>query len=256
MPRFDGKVAIVTGAGSGIGRATAELLAASGASVVVAERTHAGAETVRRIEAQGGSALDVPTNVADEQSVRSMVARAAERFGRIDILVNNAAVFVLRGVEEATVEDWREILDVNVMGPAIVSKHVIPHLKKAGGGAIVNLASISSFIAQPNFATYNTTKTAILGLTRCMALDLGPHGIRVNAVCPGAVWTPIVERLTREKGLDRKGADADPQWGGMHMLRRVADPIEIARAIAFLASEEASFITAESMMVDGGYVAQ
>ncbi|HUE12814.1 MAG TPA: SDR family oxidoreductase, partial [Planctomycetaceae bacterium] len=104
--------------------------------------------------------------------------------------------------------------------------------------------------------TYNTTKTAILGMTRCMALDLAPDNIRVNAVCPGAVWTPIVIELAGQKGLDRKAADADPEWGAAHMIKRVADPREIANAILFLASDEASFVTAESLMVDGGYVAR
>ena len=125
-----------------------------------------------------------------------------------------------------------------------------------GYRAIVNLGSISSFIAQPQFVTYNTTKTAILGLTRCLALDLAPDNIRVNAVCPGAVWTPIVMELTAQEGMDRKAADASPQWGGAHMIKRIADPREIANAILFLASSDASFVTAESLMVDGGYVAQ
>src|SRR5262249_49908256 len=116
--------------------------------------------------------------------------------------------------------------------------------------------SISSFIAQPHFVTYNATKAAIANMTRCMALDLAPDNIRVNAVCPGTVWTPIVERLTREAGLDRAAADAHPQWGGSHMIQRLAEPREIAQAILFLASDEASFITAANLMVDGGYTAK
>jgi dihydroanticapsin dehydrogenase len=129
-------------------------------------------------------------------------------------------------------------------------------MRKLGGGAIVNLGSISSFIAQPQFVTYNATKAAIANMTRCMALDLAPDNIRVNAVCPGAVWTPIVQRLTREEGLDRAAADRDPGWGGAHMIQRIAEPSEIAAAIAFLASDDASFITAECLMVDGGYIAR
>jgi dihydroanticapsin dehydrogenase len=164
-------------------------------------------------------------------------------------------VFVLRGLE-ARPEEWRQVLDVNVMGPALVAKHVVPHLRKAGGGAIVNLASISSFIAQPHFLTYNASKAAIANMTRCMALDLAADHIRVNSVCPGAVWTQIVERITREAGLDRAAADAHPDWGGAHMIRRIAEPREIANAILFLASDEASFITAENLMVDGGYTAK
>ena len=256
MVRLAGKVAIITGAGSGIGRATAELFAEEGAAVVVAERDAAtGEDAARQIAARGGRALFVPTDVAVEDDARRLAAEAARAFGRIHILVNNAAVFVLRGIE-ATPEDWRQILDVNVMGPALVAKHVVPEMRKAGGGAIVNLGSISSFIAQPNYVTYNATKAAIANMTRCMAMDLAPDRIRVNAVGPGAVWTPIVQRITREQGLDRDAADAHPDWGGAHMLRRIAEPREIACAILFLASDEASFITGANLMVDGGYTAK
>jgi dihydroanticapsin dehydrogenase len=197
----------------------------------------------------------VATDVANEASVEQMVKEAVRVFGRINILVNNAAVFVLRGIE-ATPEEWRRILDVNVMGPGLIAKHVVPEMQRAGGGAIVNLGSISSFIAQPHFVTYNATKAAVSSMTRCMALDLAPDNIRVNAVCPGTVWTDIVQRKTREAGMDRAAADAAPNWGGAHMIKRIAEPREIAHAILFLASDEASFITAENMMVDGGYTAQ
>jgi NAD(P)-dependent dehydrogenase (short-subunit alcohol dehydrogenase family) len=256
MKRFEGKVAIVTGGGSGIGRATCLRFAEEGAAVAVAEIDETSGNSVTaEISRSGGKALFVRTDISDEKSVRAAVSRVAEAFGRIDILVNNAAVFVLKGID-ATVEDWRKILDVNVMGPALMSKHVVPVMRKTGGGAIVNLGSISSFIGQPQFVTYNTTKSALLGMTRCMALDLAPENIRVNAVCPGSVWTPQVERMATEQGLDRTAADADPQWGGAHMLKRLADPREIANAILFLASDDASFMTAESMMVDGGYIHQ
>src|SRR5262245_15471779 len=256
MDRLRDKVAVVTGGGAGIGRATCELFAEEGAAVVVAERDPAtGRDAAERIKHKGGRAHFVPTDVADEESVRRMVAEAVKTFGRINILVNNAAVFVLRGIE-ATPAEWRQILDVNVMGPALCAKHVVPELRKAGGGAIVNLSSISSFIAQPNFWTYNASKAAAANLTRCMALDLAKDNIRVNAVAPGAVWTQIVQRLTREAGMDRAAADKDPGWGGAHMIARIAEPREIAYAILFLASDEASFVTAENLMVDGGYTAR
>ncbi len=148
------------------------------------------------------------------------------------------------------------MLDVNVMGPALVAKHVVPAIRKAGGGAIVNLASISSFIAQPNFVTYNTTKAAILGMTRCMAMDLVADNIRVNSVCPGVVWTQIVERQAAAMGLDRAAADIHPQWAGAQLIQRCAEPREIAHAILFLASDDASFITGSHLMVDGGYTAK
>src|SRR5712692_3636270 len=243
MNRFADKVVIVTGGGNGIGKATCERFAEEGASVVIAERDEAaGRETASKI---GGNALFVRTDVADEASIKHMVAEAVRAFGKINILVNNAAVFVLRGIE-ATPEEWRQVMDVNVMGPALVAKHVVPQMRKAGGGVIVNLASMSSFIAQPNFWTYNASKAAIANLTRCMALDLAPDNIRVNAVAPGTVWTQIVERLSRERGLDRAAAEKDPNFGGSHMIQRLAEPREIAYAILFLASDEASFITAEN----------
>ena len=256
MDRLKNKVAIVTGGGSGIGRATCERFAEEGASVVIAERDEAsGKDTAALITKKGAKALFVRTDVADEASIQNMVAAAVHAFGTINVLVNNAAVFVLRGIE-ATPEEWRQILDVNVMGPALVAKHVVPEMRKAGGGAIVNLSSISSFIAQPNYWTYNSSKAAIANLTRCMALDLAPFNIRVNAVAPGTIWTPIVQRLAREKGMDRAAADKDPAWGGGHMIPRLGEPREIANAILFLASEDASFITGENLMVDAGYTAK
>jgi dihydroanticapsin dehydrogenase len=256
MNRLKDKVAVVTGGGAGIGRATCELFAEEGAAVVVAEKNpEGGEETAKRIKARGGQAHFVATDVADEKSVQRMTAEAVRAFGRINILVNNAAIFVLRGID-ATPEEWRQVLDVNVMGPALVAKHVVPEMRKVKGGAIVNLASISSFIAQPKYVTYNASKAAVATMTKCMALDLADDRIRVNAVGPGAVWTQIVERLTREAGMDRAAADADPGWGGAHILKRIAEPREIAYAILFLASDEASFITGEILMVDGGYTAK
>lgn len=256
MQRLKEKVAVVTGGGTGIGQAVSQLFAEEGAAVVIAEINRETAEaTARGINERGGRALAIVTDVSDEASVRQMVAEAVKAFGKINLLVNNAATFVFRGIE-ATPEEWRKVLDVNVMGPALVAKHVVPEIRKQGGGAIVNIGSMSSFIAQPNFVTYNTSKAAIANMTRCMALDLAPDNIRVNAVCPGTVWTPQVQRMCHERGLSREQADKDPFFGGGHMITRIAEPAEIARAVLFLASDEASFITAENLMVDGGYTAK
>ena len=256
MDRLKDKVAVITGGGGGIGRATSELFAEEGAIVVVAERHEAsGRDVARQITDRGGRALFVQTDVGQEASIQQMAAATEKAFGRIDILVNNAAVFVLKGID-ASVEEWREILDINVIGPALCAKHCVPLMRRGGGGSIVNLASISSVIAQKQMVTYNATKAAIANMTRCMAMDLAPDNIRVNAVGPGAVWTQIVERLTSEAGMDRKAADADLGWGGAHLLKRIADPREIAFPILFLASDEASFVTGSLLMADGGYTAQ
>lgn len=255
MARIPGKVAIVTGGADGIGRATSLRFAQEGAAVVIADINRPlGETTEREIIDKGGRALFVETDVASESSIESMVVQAVRRFGKIDFLINNAAVFVLRGID-ATIEEWQRILEVNVVGTALVTKHVVPHIKAVGGGSIVNLGSISSFIAQPEFVTYNATKAAVATMTRCMALDLAPFRIRVNAVCPGTIWTQIVDRLTREKGMDRAAADADPAWGGACMLKRIADPSEVASVILFLVSDDASYVTGAHLMVDGGYTA-
>jgi NAD(P)-dependent dehydrogenase (short-subunit alcohol dehydrogenase family) len=255
MGRLKNKVAVITGGGAGIGRATCELFAEEGAAIVVAERDDTtGNDVAKGIQSRGGRAVFVPTDVADEASIQGMAAAAESAFGRIDILVNNAAVFVLKGID-ASVTEWREILDVNVIGPALCAKHCVPIMRRGGGGSIVNLASISSVIAQPQMVTYNTTKAAIANMTRCMAMDLAPDNIRVNAVGPGTVWTQIVERLTSEAGMDRAAADACSQWGGRQLIKRIAEPREIAYPILFLASDEASFITGSLLMADGGYTA-
>jgi NAD(P)-dependent dehydrogenase (short-subunit alcohol dehydrogenase family) len=256
MNRLKGKVAVVTGAGAGIGRATAELFIEEGAAVVIAERDEStGSDAADLFKRAGGKALFVRTDVSDEASVKHMAAEAVSNFGAIHVLVNNAAIFILKGID-ATPEEWRPMLDINIMGPALVAKHVVPAIRAAGGGSIVNLASISSFIAQPNYVTYNTTKAAILGMTRCMAMDLAPHNIRVNSVCPGVVWTQIVEKQARAMGLDKAAADVHPQWAGAQLIQRCADPREIAHAILFLASDDASFITGSHLMADGGYTAR
>jgi NAD(P)-dependent dehydrogenase (short-subunit alcohol dehydrogenase family) len=198
--------------------------------------------------------IAVEGDVSDEASVERAVDRVVTEFGALHVLVNNAAIFIFRGIE-ATIEEWQRILAVNVIGPALVAKHAVPHIRRAGGGAIVNVGSVSGFIAQKGFLTYNATKAAIVEMTRCMALDLVDDGIRVNGVCPGAVWTTAAARVAEEQGLTRETAPSDPNLGAAQIMKRVADPREIGYAALFLASDEASFVTGANLMVDGGWTA-
>jgi len=257
MPRMQDKVAMVTGGGQGLGEAICKRLASEGALIAVAEvNVETGKQTADAINASGGTAQFFETDVSNESSIQESVAATAAAFGRINVLVNNAAVFVFGTVEEVTAESWDRSLKVNVRGPALVAKHVVPEIRKAGGGAIVNLASISSFIAQPGFVSYNTSKAGILSLTRCMAMDLADDNIRVNAIGPGVIWTPIVEKVLNDEGMTREEGEASPDWGSAHMIKRFGKPEEVANAALFLASDEASFITGECLMVDGGYTAR
>jgi NAD(P)-dependent dehydrogenase (short-subunit alcohol dehydrogenase family) len=243
MNRLKDKVAIITGGAVGIGRATAELFAEEGAKVVVADR----------LKPEGLEALFVETDISNEDDCRRVCDEAVRAFGRLDILVNNAAVFVLKGVE-ATVDDWQRSLSVNLVGTSLMSKYASEHMKQSGGGAIVNLGSISSFVAQPSFVTYSATKAAILQMTRNMALDLAPFNIRVNCVCPGTILTRATEEHMARVGMSKENfiAAEAPKY----LLNRVGYPREVAYPILFLASDEASFITGTHLMVDGGYTTQ
>ena len=251
--RVQNKVAIVTGAGSGIGRATAEVLAEEGAKVVVADiDAERGNRTVGAIREKGNTAHFVQADISQESDAKKISDEAVKTYGRIDILVNNAATFVLKGFE-ATSEEWRHSLGVNVIGTAMVTKYAVEHMKK-NGGAIVILGSISSFLAQPDFFAYSATKAAMLQLSRNMAMDLGPYKIRVNAVCPGSIITAASYRHMEKVGMTLEEFDA--QEGAKTFVGRAGKPREVAYAILFLVSDEASYITGSHLMVDGGYSAQ
>ena len=251
--RLKEKVAIVTGAASGIGQATAELFAEEGARVVLADMdTNLGEGVASGIRDKGGLAHFVGADIANEADARKISEQAVQVFDGINILVNNAAAFVLKGFD-ATVGDWQRSLGVNVTGTAMVTKYAVEHLKEKGG-AIVNLSSISAFIAQPDFFAYSATKAALLQMTRNMAMDLGRFKIRVNSVCPGTILTPASLRHMEKLGLSREQFDAEE--GAKTFLARVGRPREVAYAILFLVSDESSYITGASLMVDGGYTAQ
>jgi len=251
--RLTGKVAIITGAAAGIGAATAELFGEEGARLVLVDREAAGELTASRIREQGADARFVTADISQEDDVRRAVEATQRAFGRIDILINNAAVFVFKGLDAGAAE-WHRSLDTNVIGTSLCTRYAAEVMKQTGGGAIVNLGSISSFIAQPNFLTYSATKAALVNMTRCMALDLAPHGIRVNCVCPGTIRTSATDRHMAHSRISEEQFMAEQ--APLHLLNRIGQPREVAYAILFLASDEASFITAASLVVDGGYLAR
>ncbi len=245
------KVAIITGAGSGIGRAVAERFAREGAKLTIADIDEtAGAQAANAINAQGGQAYFHRTDTSDPASARAAVAATVARFGTVNVLVNNAAAFVFGKVEDVTPEDWQRVFGVNVIGYANMVRECLPELRKNGGGSIVNVASISAFIAQPAFVPYNTSKAAVAQLTRCLAMDLAEDNIRVNGVCPGAIHTSATDRHIASLGLDPEQAYAD--FGKDALLKRLGKPEEIAAGVLFLASDESSFMTGANIVMDGG----
>jgi len=252
--RLKDRIAIITGVGAGIGEAIAIRFAEEGAQLVLADiQEPAGRATLDKVTAMGAKAAFVQADISQEESARRIAEFAVASFGGIDILVNNAADFTQMGVERAEVADWQRVLGVNVIGPALVTRFAIPFMK-AKGGSIVNMASMSGLIAQPDFATYNASKGALITMTKCLALDLAPYKIRVNSICPGCILTSASYREIARLGLTFE------QWrdrvAPMHMLNRLGQPREVANATLFLASDEASFITATHLMVDGGYTGQ
>ncbi|MEO7650572.1 MAG: SDR family oxidoreductase [Bryobacteraceae bacterium] len=250
--RLKNKIAVITGVGAGIGEAIALRFAEEGARLVLNDiQERGGQATLEKVRAAGGDATLVVADIGGEDGARRISDGAAAAFGGLDILVNNAADFTQKNIETATVADWQKVLGVNVVGTALVAKFAIPHMKARGGGSIVNMASMSGLIGQPDFATYNASKGAVITMTKCMALDLAPHNIRVNSVCPGCVLTSASYREIERLGISFE------EWrdrvAPMHMLNRLGAPDEVANAVLFLASDEASFITATHLLVDGGY---
>jgi NAD(P)-dependent dehydrogenase (short-subunit alcohol dehydrogenase family) len=243
------RVAVVTGGASGIGQATAQEFAQSGTRVAIFDIQAERSTLVRdSLVANGGVADIYAVDVANHDAVNEAVKTVAERWGRIDFLVNNAFSFISKGLD-VTPADWERCLGTNVRGYANTVQACYPFMRVQRGSAIVNISSISAHIAQPNRWTYNATNGAVVSMTKCQALDLSADGIRVNAVSPGWIWTPEVS-----KAANGDRAKWEPVWGKYHMLRRFGEPREVARAILFLCSDDASFITGTELMVDGGYL--
>jgi NAD(P)-dependent dehydrogenase (short-subunit alcohol dehydrogenase family) len=249
--RVAGKVAIVTGAASGIGRASAQLLAAEGARVVVADIADAGQAVADGIVADGGEAVFVPTDVTSSEQVRALVDGTVERWGGLDVLVNNAALAIGGSAGEIEEADWQRVLDVNLSGVWRGMRSAIPHMLAHGGGSIVNVSSVQSLVGFVGWAGYAASKGGINALTQQAAVEYAPRGIRVNAIIPGTILTGMNEGILDE--VDDPDA-LMAGWVAMHPVGRIGMPDEVAPAVVYLASDESAFVTGVLLRVDGGMV--
>jgi NAD(P)-dependent dehydrogenase (short-subunit alcohol dehydrogenase family) len=251
---FEDKVALVTGGGTGIGRATALAFAEAGAKVVISGRRETeGEQTLGLIKKRGGQGLFIKGDVTNESEVEKLIAQTVERYGRLDAAFNNAGIEgeVGKQTHEQSVANYHSVMDINVLGVLLAMKHEVAAMLKNGGGAIVNNASVGGVIGFPGASVYVASKHAVLGLTKTAALEYAKQGIRVNAVLPGGIETPMLNRFTGGPGTDFFN-----QLAGMHPVGRLGRPEEIAEAVLWLCSNKASFVTGLSLTADGGWTAQ
>jgi NAD(P)-dependent dehydrogenase (short-subunit alcohol dehydrogenase family) len=248
--RFKDKVAIVTGGSQGIGRSVVEEFCKEGAKVVFTGISDYGKKTEKEMKDKGWDVLFCQGNMAEEAFCKSVVDATIAKYGKVNYLFNNAFSFTAKGMD-ATREDWERVFMVGPVGYATMVQYCVPHMQKQGGGAIVNMSSISAFIAQVNRWTYNAAKGAVNTMTKCMALDLAQYNIRVNSVSPGWIWT---REVLKAAAIDGGGREKwDPIWGEYHMLGRCGEAIECAGPTLFLFSDDASFITGTDLPIDAGY---
>ncbi len=244
------RVIVVTGAGSGIGRACAIEFANAGAKVVVADINMPGAEeTVKQIMAGEGIAIAFKSDVSVPGSVKQLVSFTLKTYSKVDALINNAAIQVNKTIEDITFEEWNLQMSVNVGGTFLCSKYFLPYLRETKGN-IVNMSSVNGYFVEPMCAGYCTTKAAIIGLTKALAIDHGNEGIRVNCICPGYIDAGLAEGYFQSQADPAK---ARQDAGKLHALWRIGKPEEVAKAAVFLASDDASFITGSAVVVDGGF---
>ena len=242
--RFKDKVVLVTGGSRGLGRAIAEGFAAAGADVVVASRkADACAETQAALEAMGGRALGVPTHLGEPDDLRALVDATVERFGGVDIVVNNAATALAQMIEDITPDAWQKVFDVNLRGPVLLTQAALPHLRASEHGAVINVVSVGAFLFSTYTSMYASAKAGLLQYTRSMAAEFAPDGIRVNALAPGTVDTDMVRANPPE---------AQERMANAALLRRAAHPDELVGPALLLASDAGSFVTGQCLVVDGG----
>ncbi|MCL4552342.1 MAG: 3-oxoacyl-ACP reductase FabG [Candidatus Marsarchaeota archaeon] len=245
MAKLDGSVAIVTGSGNGIGRAIANRFAAEGAKVVIADMDPAAAERVAaEIASSGGLALPVAVDVASSTQVKSMASQALRQFGQIDILVNNAGICPLRSFWEITEDEWDRVVDVNLKGTFLCSQTVAGHMRERKRGKIVNVSSVTYLMAPPERSHYIAAKGGVIGLTRAMARELGPHSINVNAIAPGPTKT--------ETALAERTEEAFAEYRQARAIQRDEYPVDLVGAAVFFASQDSDMITGQTLLVDGG----
>ncbi len=251
--QFEGKVALVTGAGSGIGRATSLAFVREGARVVVSDiNAEGGEETVSMIRDSGGEATFIHANVTRADQVEAMVAKTVEAYGRLDAAFNNAGIATVSRVpiHEYQEDEWDRIVDIDLKGVWLCMKYEIPHMLRQGSGAIVNTSSIAGLVAMPGRSAYVASKHGVIGLTKTAALEYAKQGIRVNAVSPGYIRTPMVEPVIASN------PDLEKQIVANQPIGRLGTPEEVAEAVLWLSSDAASFVTGHTMAIDGAYVAQ
>lgn len=249
--KLNEKVAIVTGAGQGLGKAIALGFAREGSKVLVADIfEEIGGETVQAIKNQGGEASFFPVDISKSDEVQQMVATAVERYGKVDILVNNAAINTMANSQMITEEVWDRTIAINLTGTFLCSKYAIAEMQKTGGGIIINIASVQGLEGFANSLAYSASKGGVMNLTKCLAIDHARDNIRVNAICPADIETPMLTNLVEQEGME-------PMKKYMlrkHAMRRFGKPGEIASVAVFLACDDSSYITGESITVDGGWM--